>query len=82
MGKLLTLSLLTTLTAAVLFQPILMGPPRQPKSRRDTDLGMSATRVGSRRNWKNSTPSRSRRFIIVGLVTISATIDAILPERK
>jgi uncharacterized protein len=36
MGKLLTLSLLTTLTAAVLFQPILMGPPRQPKSRSDT----------------------------------------------
>jgi len=29
MGKLLTLSLLTTLAAAVLFQPILMGPPRQ-----------------------------------------------------
>jgi len=33
MGKLLTLSLVTTLTAAVLFQPILMGPPRQPASR-------------------------------------------------
>jgi|RhiMethySRZTD1v2_1073278.scaffolds.fasta_scaffold08988_3 hopanoid biosynthesis associated RND transporter like protein HpnN len=32
MGKLLTLSLFTTLSAAVLFQPILMGPPRQPKS--------------------------------------------------
>ena len=31
MGKLLTLSLITTLVAAVLFQPILMGPPRQPK---------------------------------------------------
>jgi len=30
MGKLLTLSLITTLVAAVLFQPILMGPPRQP----------------------------------------------------
>ncbi len=29
MGKLLSLSLLTTLIAAVLFQPILMGPPRQ-----------------------------------------------------
>jgi hopanoid biosynthesis associated RND transporter like protein HpnN len=28
MGKLLALSLLTTLAAAVLFQPILMGPPR------------------------------------------------------
>jgi len=31
MGKLLSLSLLTTLAAAVLFQPILMGPPRPPK---------------------------------------------------
>ena len=29
MGKLLSLSLATTLIAAVLFQPILMGPPRQ-----------------------------------------------------
>jgi len=31
MGKLLSLSLVTTLAAAVLFQPILMGPPRQKK---------------------------------------------------
>lgn len=31
MGKLLSLSLLTTLIAAVVFQPILMGPPRNPK---------------------------------------------------
>jgi uncharacterized protein len=31
MGKLLSLSLITTLAAAVLFQPILMGPPRQVK---------------------------------------------------
>jgi uncharacterized protein len=31
MGKLLSLSLLTTLAAAVLFQPILMGPPRQTR---------------------------------------------------
>ena len=29
MGELLALSLCTTLAAAVLFQPILMGPPRQ-----------------------------------------------------
>jgi hypothetical protein len=28
MGQLLALSLLTTLAAAVLFQPVLMGPPR------------------------------------------------------
>ena len=31
MGKLLSLSLLTTLIAAVVFQPILMGPPRNPR---------------------------------------------------
>ena len=36
----------------------------------------------SRRKWKNSTPSRRRRFIIVGLRTISLTIEAILPARK
>jgi predicted RND superfamily exporter protein len=32
MGKLLSLSLLTTLIAAVVFQPILMGPPRNPRT--------------------------------------------------
>jgi uncharacterized protein len=31
MGKLLSLALVTTLVAAVLFQPILMGPPRQTR---------------------------------------------------
>ncbi len=35
MGKLLGLSLITTLAAAVLFQPILMGPPRQAKAKRE-----------------------------------------------
>ena len=30
MGKLLALSLVCTMAAAVLFQPVLMGPPRQP----------------------------------------------------
>jgi len=30
-----------------------------------------------RRNWKNSTPSRSRRRSICGLLTISATSEAI-----
>jgi uncharacterized protein len=33
MGKLLALSLVCTLAAAVLFQPILMGPPRSPRDR-------------------------------------------------
>ena len=36
----------------------------------------------SRMNWKNSTPSRSRRFIICGLRTISLTMDAIFGARK
>lgn len=35
-----------------------------------------------RKNLKNSTPSRSRRFIISGLRTISPTIDAIFGARK
>jgi hopanoid biosynthesis associated RND transporter like protein HpnN len=34
MGKLLVLSLMCTLAAAVLFQPALMGPPRDKKSKR------------------------------------------------
>jgi uncharacterized protein len=29
MGKLMALSLVCTMAAAVLFQPVLMGPPRQ-----------------------------------------------------
>lgn len=36
----------------------------------------------ARKNWKNSTPSRSRRFIISGLAIISPTIDAIFDGRK
>jgi uncharacterized membrane protein YdfJ with MMPL/SSD domain len=34
MGKLMALALVTTMAAAVLFQPVLMGPPREPKPRR------------------------------------------------
>jgi hypothetical protein len=34
------------------------------------------------RKWKNSTPSRSRRFIICGLRIISFKIDAIFDGRK
>src|SRR6516162_9281798 len=33
-GKLMALALVTTMAAAVLFQPVLMGPPRDPKPRR------------------------------------------------
>jgi uncharacterized protein len=39
MGKLLSLSLATTLVAAVVFQPILMGPPRNPKPKRASKAG-------------------------------------------
>jgi hypothetical protein len=31
MGKLLAISLLTTMAAAALFQPVLMGKPRHPE---------------------------------------------------
>ena len=66
MGKLLSLSLITTLIAAVLFQPILMGPPRQAvrTSRRMTEptynrmisKSQTARSRRSRRKRKNSTP--------------------------
>ncbi len=36
----------------------------------------------SRKKRKNSTPSRRRRFITSGLLTMSPTIEAILPGRK
>ena len=49
----------------------------------DTDgEGAYAAWCRSRRKWKNSTPSRSRRFIICGLRTISPTIEAIFGARK
>jgi hypothetical protein len=32
MGELMALALVTTMAAAVLFQPVLMGPPREAKS--------------------------------------------------
>jgi len=35
-----------------------------------------------RRKWKNSTPSLRRRFMISGLVNISATMEAIFEGRK
>lgn len=38
--------------------------------------------VRSRKNWKNSMPSRKRRAIISGLKIISFMIDTILPPRK
>jgi hopanoid biosynthesis associated RND transporter like protein HpnN len=38
MGKLMALSLLCTMAAAVLFQPVLMGPPRERQSRSERTL--------------------------------------------
>ncbi len=46
------------------------------------DEPLQAALWRSRRNWKNSTPSRSRRFIICGLRAISPTIAAIFGARK
>ena len=62
----------------------------RPKSSADTmtrrESGATwatyAASLRSFRNWKNSTPSRSRRFIMVGLRTISPTMAAILGARK
>ena len=49
---------------------------------RDDETLQSAASRRSPRNWKNSTPSRSRRFIICGERTISLTMDAIFGARK
>jgi hypothetical protein len=44
MGKLMALALLCTMGAAVLFQPVLMGPPRQVSEFEETkpDLSQAA----------------------------------------
>jgi hypothetical protein len=48
----------------------------------DDELLQCAGSPRWRRKRKNSTPSRSRRFIISGLMIISPTIEAILGARK
>jgi hypothetical protein len=54
---------------------------RKPKIvGRDDEVVQSAT-SRSRKNLKNSIPSRRRRFIISGLRTISPTIEAIFGAR-
>ena len=56
---------------------------RQPEIiGRNDEMLQLASSLRSLRKWKNSTPSRRRRFIICGLRTISPTMEAILPERK
>jgi uncharacterized protein len=42
MGKMMALALLCTMAAAVLFQPVLMGPPRQIKTRSPSHLQPAA----------------------------------------
>ena len=49
---------------------------------RDDQIFQCAVSCRSRRKRKNSTPSRRRRFMTSGLLTISPTIEAILPGRK
>jgi hypothetical protein len=49
---------------------------------RDDQIFQCAVSCRSRRKWKNSTPSRKRRFMTSGLFTISPRIEAILPGRK
>jgi hypothetical protein len=49
---------------------------------RDDQIFQCAVSCRSRKKRKNSTPSRSRRFMTSGLLTISPTIEAILPGRK
>ena len=48
----------------------------------DDQIFQCAVSCRSRRKRKNSTPSRRRRFMTSGLLTISPTIEAILPGRK
>jgi hopanoid biosynthesis associated RND transporter like protein HpnN len=43
MGKLLALSLVSTMAAAVLFQPLLMGPPRDAREKRKSDQERTPT---------------------------------------
>ena len=50
--------------------------------RRDNQVFQCAVSCRSRKKRKNSTPSRSRRFMTSGLLTISPTLEAILPGRK
>jgi predicted exporter len=44
MGRLLALSLVCTLAAAVLFQPVLMGKPREESEREESDRGLESDR--------------------------------------
>ena len=60
MGKLLALSLVTTLAAAVLFQPVLMGRPRRSATRFASSGAAAARRPGHR----HSGAAARRRLIV------------------
>jgi len=45
MGKLMALALVTTMCAAVLFQPVLMGPPRDKKKKPEVPLLLEAPKA-------------------------------------
>ncbi|MGA2128082.1 MAG: hypothetical protein ABSG76_18250, partial [Xanthobacteraceae bacterium] len=53
MGKLMALTLACTLAAAVLFQPVLMGPPRQARAGRPPAGPLSAGGVTGERAASN-----------------------------
>ena len=55
---------------------------REPEIVGSDDEALQSATSRSRKNLKNSIPSRSRRFIISGLRTISPTIEAIFGTRK
>ncbi len=63
---------------------IVGGDDHAPRRGCASPMGAAAAQAAwrSRRNWKNSTPSRRRRFIICGLRTISPTMEAIFGARK
>jgi hopanoid biosynthesis associated RND transporter like protein HpnN len=52
MGKLMALALVTTMAAAVLFQPVLMGPPREPKRLKRRIGAGTGTTAGAERSYE------------------------------
>ena len=58
MGKLMALALLCTMAAAVLFQPVLMGPPRQIQTR---SLRRTVARVPRNEAYPHLTLDRTAR---------------------
>jgi uncharacterized protein len=52
MGKLMALALVTTMAAAVLFQPVLMGPPREPKRLKRRIGAGTGTAAGAERSYE------------------------------